>query len=64
MRDCGLAPDAKYVWSYGADYGEFGGAYHQAYVKDLPLERVQSEVLIGYELNARYFQSSTVFRPV
>jgi DMSO/TMAO reductase YedYZ molybdopterin-dependent catalytic subunit len=39
------------VWSYGADYGEFGDMYHQAYVKDLPLERVQSDVLIAYELN-------------
>lgn len=39
------------VWSYGADYGEFGDMYHQAYAKDLPLERVQSDVLIAYELN-------------
>jgi sulfane dehydrogenase subunit SoxC len=51
MRDCGPAPEAKYLWSYGADYGEFGGMYHQAYVKDLPLERVPSDVLIAYELN-------------
>jgi DMSO/TMAO reductase YedYZ molybdopterin-dependent catalytic subunit len=51
MRECGPAAEAKYVWSYGADYGEFGGEYHQAYVKDLPLERVQSDVLIAYELN-------------
>jgi sulfane dehydrogenase subunit SoxC len=40
MRDCRPALEAKYLWSYGADYGEFGGIYHQAYVKDLPLERV------------------------
>jgi sulfane dehydrogenase subunit SoxC len=51
MRDCRPAPEAKYLWSYGADYGEFGGIYHQAYVKDLPLERVPSDVLIAYELN-------------
>jgi DMSO/TMAO reductase YedYZ molybdopterin-dependent catalytic subunit len=51
MGDCGPAPEAKYAWSYGADYGEFGGMYHQAYTKDLPLERVQSDVLIAYELN-------------
>ena len=51
MGDCEPTPEAKYVWSYGTDYGEFGGMYHQAYVKDLPLERVQSDVLIAYELN-------------
>ena len=39
------------MWSYGADYGEFGGMHHEAYVKDLPLERAQSDVLIAYELN-------------
>ena len=51
VRDCKPAPEAKYLWSYGADYGEFGGNYHEAYVKDLPLERVPSDVLIAYELN-------------
>jgi hypothetical protein len=29
------APEAKYLWSYGADSREFGGMDHQAYVKDL-----------------------------
>jgi sulfane dehydrogenase subunit SoxC len=51
LRDCRPAPEAKYLWSYGADYGEFGGMYHEAYAKDLPLERVSSDVLIAYELN-------------
>ena len=51
LRDCKPASEAKYLWSYGADYGEFGGNYHEAYVKDLPLERVPSDVLIAYELN-------------
>jgi DMSO/TMAO reductase YedYZ molybdopterin-dependent catalytic subunit len=51
LRDCRPAPEAKYLWSYGADYGEFGGIYHQAFIKDLPLERASSDVLIAYELN-------------
>ena len=51
IRDCKPAPEAKYLWSYGADYGEFGGNYDEVYVKDLPLERVPSDVLIAYELN-------------
>ncbi|HEY7246001.1 MAG TPA: molybdopterin-dependent oxidoreductase [Xanthobacteraceae bacterium] len=51
LRDCGPAPNARYVWSRGADYGAFGGMQHEAYVKDLPIERVPSDVLIAYELN-------------
>ena len=51
LRDCRPASEAKYLWSYGADYGEFVGMYHEAYVKDLPLERISSDVLIAYELN-------------
>lgn len=51
LHDCGPTPEAKYLWSYGADYGELGGIDHPAYVKDLPLERVQSDVLIAHELN-------------
>jgi DMSO/TMAO reductase YedYZ molybdopterin-dependent catalytic subunit len=51
MRDCRPAPEARYLWSYGADRGEFAGIYHDAYVKDLPLERMSSDVLIAYELN-------------
>jgi DMSO/TMAO reductase YedYZ molybdopterin-dependent catalytic subunit len=26
LRDCGPAPNARYVWSWGADYGAFGGS--------------------------------------
>jgi DMSO/TMAO reductase YedYZ molybdopterin-dependent catalytic subunit len=51
LRDCRPAPEAHYLWSYGADYGEFGGMDHQAYVKDVPLARVPSDVVIAYELN-------------
>ena len=51
LRDCRLASKAKYLWSFGADHGEFGDMYHQAYVKDLPLEPVPSDVLVAYELN-------------
>ena len=51
LRDCRLASEAKYLWSYGADHGEFVAIYHEAYVKDLPLERVPSDVLIAYEIN-------------
>jgi sulfane dehydrogenase subunit SoxC len=51
LRDCSPSPEARYLWSYGADHGSFGGSEHDAYVKDLPLERVPADVLIAYELN-------------
>jgi DMSO/TMAO reductase YedYZ molybdopterin-dependent catalytic subunit len=51
LRECRPARNAQYVWSWGADHGAFGGMAHQAYVKDLPLGRVPSDVLIAYELN-------------
>jgi DMSO/TMAO reductase YedYZ molybdopterin-dependent catalytic subunit len=44
-------PAAAYIWSTGADYGEFGGVTVDAYVKDLPIERVAADVLIAYEMN-------------
>jgi DMSO/TMAO reductase YedYZ molybdopterin-dependent catalytic subunit len=51
LRDACPARSAQYVWSWGADHGAFGGMEHAAYVKDLPLARVPSDVLIAYELN-------------
>jgi DMSO/TMAO reductase YedYZ molybdopterin-dependent catalytic subunit len=46
-------PDAAaaFIWSTGADFGDFGGVSVDAYVKDLPIERVSSDVLIAYEMN-------------
>ncbi len=43
--------DARYIWSAGADFGEFGGVAVDAYVKDLPLSRIDADVLIAYEMN-------------
>jgi DMSO/TMAO reductase YedYZ molybdopterin-dependent catalytic subunit len=42
---------ATYLWSTGADYGEFAGVSVDDYVKDLPIARVTSDVLIAYEMN-------------
>jgi DMSO/TMAO reductase YedYZ molybdopterin-dependent catalytic subunit len=51
LEACGVSPEAKYLWSSGADYGEFGGVSVDSYVKDLPVERLHSDVLVAYELN-------------
>jgi DMSO/TMAO reductase YedYZ molybdopterin-dependent catalytic subunit len=42
---------ARFIWSTGADFGEFGGVSIDAYVKDLPIERLSADVLIAYEMN-------------
>jgi DMSO/TMAO reductase YedYZ molybdopterin-dependent catalytic subunit len=51
LADCRPSTAAKYVGSYGADYGEFGGVVVDAYVKDLPIARVAEDVLIAYQMN-------------
>jgi DMSO/TMAO reductase YedYZ molybdopterin-dependent catalytic subunit len=51
LARCEPHPSAQFVWSTGADYGEFGGVSVDAYVKDLPIDRVGSDVLIAYEMN-------------
>ncbi len=53
LADCQPRTAARYVWSYGADFGEFGGVEIDPYVKDLPISRVEADVLIGYEMNGR-----------
>jgi sulfane dehydrogenase subunit SoxC len=52
LADAGISPDARFLWSYGMDGGDFAGAHCDWYLKDLPLERLQAGgVLIAYELN-------------
>jgi DMSO/TMAO reductase YedYZ molybdopterin-dependent catalytic subunit len=51
LADCRPSESARYIWSYGADFGKFCGVAVDAYIKDLPIARVESDVLIGYEMN-------------
>jgi DMSO/TMAO reductase YedYZ molybdopterin-dependent catalytic subunit len=51
LADSRPSAAAQYVWSYGADFGEFSGVVIDAYVKDLPIARVEHDVLIAYEMN-------------
>lgn len=51
LADCRPRTTAAYVWSCGADFGEFGGVALEGYCKDLPIARVQDDVLIAYEMN-------------
>ena len=47
----GARSSADFVWSHGADSGEFGGIACGHYVKDLPLARAADDVLLAYEMN-------------
>jgi DMSO/TMAO reductase YedYZ molybdopterin-dependent catalytic subunit len=51
LADCQPDPTARFVWSSGADHGTLEGVRCDAYVKDLPLDRVADDVLIAYEMN-------------
>jgi DMSO/TMAO reductase YedYZ molybdopterin-dependent catalytic subunit len=51
LSELGVAPEARFVWSFGADSGKFGGIECGQYIKDLPLSRATSDVLLAYEMN-------------
>jgi DMSO/TMAO reductase YedYZ molybdopterin-dependent catalytic subunit len=43
---------ARYLWSYGADSGDYEGIRSDLYLKDCPLDRIrQGGVLLAYEIN-------------
>jgi DMSO/TMAO reductase YedYZ molybdopterin-dependent catalytic subunit len=51
LADCRPEAAVKYIWSYGADSGDFSGIAVEAYLKDLPVTRIEADVLIAYEMN-------------
>jgi sulfane dehydrogenase subunit SoxC len=51
LAECEPDPAARFVWSSGADHGVFEGVECDAYVKDLPLDRVAADVLVATEMN-------------
>ena len=52
LDEAGMDRAARFIWSYGIDYGEFGGLRSESYLKDLPLERVaMGDVILAYEMN-------------
>jgi DMSO/TMAO reductase YedYZ molybdopterin-dependent catalytic subunit len=53
LADCRPSAAAQYIWSYGADSGEFSDVVIDPYLKDLPIARVEDDVLIAYEMNGR-----------
>jgi sulfane dehydrogenase subunit SoxC len=61
LAECGVRPEATYLWSHGADYGEFFGVTVDQYTKDLPLTRLASDVLVATELNGEPLRAENGF---
>ena len=51
IAECAPKPQARFLWSSGADHGVFEGVSCAAFIKDLPLQRVAADALIAYEMN-------------
>jgi DMSO/TMAO reductase YedYZ molybdopterin-dependent catalytic subunit len=52
LAELEIDSEARFLWSYGLDGGDFVGTSCDWFVKDLPLERLAAgDVLIAYELN-------------
>lgn len=52
LRRCGIRPEARYLWAYGLDRGDYDGVSAERYVKDMPLTRLaEGGVLLAYEVN-------------
>jgi sulfane dehydrogenase subunit SoxC len=52
LRGCGIRPEARFLWAYGLDHGEYEDIRARWYVKDMPLARLgEGGVLLAYEIN-------------
>lgn len=52
LQSVGVRPEARFLWAYGLDRGEYDGADCGHYAKDVPLERIaRGDALLAYEVN-------------
>lgn len=51
LAEAGVRPEATYVWSDGADQGTFEGESVAFFRKDLPLARLDEDVLLATHVN-------------
>lgn len=52
LDSLGIVSEARFLWSYGLDHGEYDGIRSGPYLKDCPLDRLQhGGVLLAYEIN-------------
>ena len=52
FKSVAVSRAATHLWSYGSDRGEFAGDRHEFYLKDMPIDRIQtSDAMVAYEVN-------------
>ncbi|HJU16571.1 MAG TPA: molybdopterin-dependent oxidoreductase [Stellaceae bacterium] len=52
LQTCGVRAEARFLWAYGLDHGDYDGVSARWYVKDMPLTRLAAGgVLLAYEVN-------------
>lgn len=52
MRAAGIRAEARFLWAYGVDHGEYDGVQADCYLKDVPLTRIlEGGALLAYEIN-------------
>ncbi|HEX5508702.1 MAG TPA: molybdopterin-dependent oxidoreductase [Pseudolabrys sp.] len=52
LEQIGVLPQARFLWSYGCDGGEYDGIKSELYLKDCPLARLaRGDALLAYEMN-------------
>lgn len=52
LAQAGVLPEARYMWSSGADAGVFNEVAHSSYQKDLPIQKALApEILLATHLN-------------
>jgi sulfane dehydrogenase subunit SoxC len=52
LRTCGVRAEARFLWAYGLDRGEYDGVSAKWYVKDVPMTRLdEGGVLLAYAVN-------------
>ncbi|MGH7031911.1 MAG: molybdopterin-dependent oxidoreductase [Stellaceae bacterium] len=52
LRSSGIRAEARFLWAYGLDHGDYDGVSAKWYIKDMPLARLaEGGVLLAYEVN-------------
>lgn len=52
LRTCGIQPEARFLWAYGLDHGDYDGISARCYIKDMPLARLEEGgVMLAYAVN-------------
>src|SRR5262249_14088438 len=59
IAECEPSPEARFLWASGADHGRFQDVAVEAYVKDVPLDRLADDVLIADAMNGAPLRPET-----